>query len=78
MLLMSKKKKNSVSNRPKLETRNNLSEFAVEDKKNAVYTKLAMNGSKQILHPNTCKQASSPTKHTTHETPMTFLTKSPL
>ena len=33
MLLMSKKKKNSVSNRPKLETRNNLSEFAVEDKK---------------------------------------------
>ena len=37
MLLMSKKKKNSVSNRPKLETRNNLSEFAVEDKKCCVH-----------------------------------------
>ena len=35
MLLMSKK--NSVSSRPKLETRNNLSEFSVEDKKCCVH-----------------------------------------
>ena len=56
MLLVSKKK-NSVSNRPKLETYNNLSEFVVRDK-NVVDTKLARNGSKQILQPNTCKQES--------------------